>query len=46
MLKLNPYYRITAQEALNDAWIQNNTNELLLKKKYLKNLSKFSVLNF
>ena len=45
MLNLNPNLRISAPDALNDPWIQKNTNEIPLNAKCLQNLSQFSVIN-
>jgi len=43
MLTFNPQDRISAREALNDKWIQNNTSGAPLNQKALKNLADFSV---
>jgi len=45
MLTFNPADRITARQALNDKWIQNNTSSTPLDQKALKNLSDFSSRN-
>jgi len=44
MLTFNPADRISAREALNDKWIQNNTSGAPLNQKALKNLADFSVI--
>jgi len=43
MLTFNPADRITARQALNDKWIQNNTQASPINQKTLKNLADFSV---
>lgn len=45
MLTFNPADRISAREALNDKWIQNNTSGAPLNQKALKNLADFSSRN-
>lgn len=45
MLTFNPQDRISAREALNDKWIQNNTSGAPLNQKALKNLADFSSRN-
>jgi len=45
MLTFNPADRISAREALNDKWIQNNTSSIPINQKTLKNLADFSSRN-
>lgn len=45
MLAYNPSQRITAQEALNDIWIQKNASSNALNANVLKKLTGFYVLN-
>ena len=45
MLTFNPTERITAREALNDKWIQNNAAQGSINQKTLKNLADFSTRN-
>jgi len=45
MLTFNPADRITARQALNDKWIQNNTQASPINQKTLKNLADFSSRN-
>jgi calcium-dependent protein kinase len=45
MLTFNPADRISAREALNDKWIQNNTIGAPLNQKALRNLADFSSRN-
>jgi len=45
MLTFNPSERISARQALDDKWIQNNTSSTPLSQKALKNLSDFSTRN-
>ena len=45
MLRRNPKTRISAKEALQDIWIQNNTHSSPLQSKILKNLSSFNTQN-
>lgn len=45
MLAYNPSQRITAQEALNDVWIQKNASSNALNANVLKKLTGFYVLN-
>lgn len=43
MLTYDPVKRISAQEALNDAWIQKNSSHVPLNTKVLANLGNFAV---
>lgn len=44
MLTYDPRKRISAQEALDDPWMQKNQkNDTIINKKALVNLSSFSV---
>jgi len=45
MLTFNPADRINARQALNDKWIQNNTQASPINQKALKNLADFSSRN-
>jgi len=45
MLTFNPTDRISAREALNDKWIQNNAAQGTINQRTLKNLADFSTRN-
>lgn len=45
MLTFNPADRISAKDALNDIWIQNNSIQNPIDPKALNNLASFRVYN-